>query len=189
MIDSQQFALASDETWMDFLHVFKAHLFDSLISNQAFHQIVFRELIRLEQYEALRLLLTDQSIRTHGITYETIELLVIDHIIQLLTTTRVKKVEVSLLLLLNVIKLSPSSRDITHFVLAYYHYYRYLEDRDINFAFTEKQPVTLQHLYRIADDYPNKIESVDFNYLFALQSCIKSNYSHPTAAFTPVVTD
>lgn len=179
--------MSSKEGLISFLHFFKSYLFVNLLSGQDFHQIIFKELIRLEEFETVEFLLREEIMRTYDIVYEPIEMLVMDRIIELVTFNRVRKVEGSLLLLLNIIKLSPSSKEIGHYILAYYHYYRYLEERDVYLETALKQDIRIEHFYRIIGDYPNKIDSIDFNYLFGLQSCI--GWHCTKGCFVPIVTD
>lgn len=116
-------------------------------------------------------------------------MVITDHIIMLMSKNRVKKIEIHLLMLLGMIRLPLSGKEINHYLLAYYHYFKYLEERDVILSMVEKEEISIQHFYSIINTYPSKIESIDFNYLFGLQSCIKAHYINSREPFTPVITD
>jgi hypothetical protein len=113
-------------------------------------------------------------------------MVITDHIIMLMSNNRVKKIEIHLLMLLGMIRLPLSSKEINHYLLAYYHYFKYLEERDVILSMLEKEEISIKHFYSIINTYPSKIESIDFHYLFGLQSCIKSHYINFREPFTPV---
>jgi len=57
-----------------------------------------------------------------------------DQIISLMVNNRIKKVDSNLILLMSIVNLWPNLKDnkeMTHFVIAYYSYFKYLEDRDV----------------------------------------------------------
>ncbi len=51
-----------------------------------------------------------------------------------------------------------------------------------------KENITTENLYFIVNHYQAKMESIDFNYLFTLQSAIKMQYTDHVL-FLPVITD
>jgi hypothetical protein len=52
-----------------------------------------------------------------------------------------------------------------------------------------KESITTDNLYFIVNNYSNKIDQIDFNFLFTHQSCIKVQYTNSKAVFVPIVTD
>ena len=65
-------------------------------------------------------------------------------------------------------------RDSTvHYVVAYYRYYKYLEEKYISLTEELKEKVGMEHLYYIMEQYGAKIDSLDFDYLYTQISSIR----------------
>lgn len=60
-----------------------------------------------------------------------------------------------------------------HYVVAYYRYYKYLEEKYISLTEELKEKVGMEHLYYIMEQYGAKIDSLDFDYLYAQISSIR----------------
>lgn len=89
---------------------------------------------------------------------------------------------------MNIIGIYPTPT-CSHYILAYYNYLKYLEDRDIVLPLRMKESISTENLYYIVENYPQRIEQVDFNLLFTHQSCIKVHYTASKTVFVPIVTD
>lgn len=112
-----------------------------------------------------------------------------DHIIFLVTNKNIKKEEDNIKLLLNIVKLWPASSSSFHYILSYYYYFKYLEEKGINLPAELKQNISIQHFYYVTNENTNKIESIDFNLLFTHHSCIKLQYTNSQTNFIPIITD
>ena len=75
-----------------------------------------------------------------------------------------------------------------HYVLSYYHYLKYLEERDVVLPLPMKENISTENLYFIATHYAPKLDQLDFSFLFGQQSCIKLHYCD-SPPFVPIITD
>lgn len=115
-------------------------------------------------------------------------MIIVDHVISLITTKKIKKIEEVLKLLLNILHLYPNP-NVSHYLLSHYNYLKYLEEKDLVLPQEMKENISIDNLYYLANTYPYKIEQIDFNFLFTHQSCIKTQYTDNRASFIPIVTD